>query len=187
MNNLTTLISKMKTFAWDSTIDTTIATDYINRKYVEMPNILMDTWLDWYFRTVSQITIQSDALGNYILIPNTAINYKTPQNIPYQVFNEWTNRKVYLKRGWSTQPTILYTAPTKLSGVLTTVFQDENIDELLAMYSAHEYLTDIRKYDDADRLRQRIQRKEEGLFSLNQQEFIDYDTENGGQSSIILS
>ena len=97
-----------------------------------------------------------------------------PKNAPVKEVVDGSFRRVYVKRAQSPQAVVIYTAPTALSGSNPTIFKDTNIDILLALYASHDYLNDIKRYEDADRLQLRINMKEEQLFNTNSQQFIDY-------------
>ena len=187
MENLTQLNTRIQRYVWDSTLTTTDTTPYINDVYLEMPMILKDTWLDRYFKTMDSKIISADIYWNYIELPDTVASYETPGNMTIKEFLSGSNRRIYLKRAASPQIVISYTLPTALTWEETTVFKDINIDDLLAMYAAHRYVTDIKRYEDADRLQLKINDKEEKLFSIQRQTFIDYQWDLDGSIPINIS
>ena len=187
METIAQLTTRMQRYVGDSTLTTSETTPYLKDTYQEMPMILKDTWLDRYFKSLESKVISADTYGNYIEIPDTVTSYETPGNMTIKEFKSGSNRKIYLKRAASPQILITYAIPTAISWDDVTVFKDVNIDDLLALYASYNYLIDIKRYEDADRLQLKINDKETKLFSIQRQTFIDYQWDDDGSIPINLS
>ena len=169
---LTQLRDMFKKYAGDNSLNTTEIDFRMTDTYKDFRQKLWNTNAKWLLPvTIQNKTSQYDtSLWRYITIPNTAVAWRLLRNEQLMFTNDWTNYKIYLRRGNGIQ-TIEWIDEQTLPSTDPSIYTDE-CDKAIVMDAVADYFFSIKAPEEEAMMRKRADDVIKNILQWFKQDFI---------------